>query len=124
MTAEYGTILGYVAHLRKQNRRVRTLKNYVFAVKIYHHFLRDTGQRKDHPCLRLRLRDMVDRSIRIDELYTQEELTGLLEKSASKIKGLTGRNRVIIGLLVHQALLVSEVVAMKVGDVDLVAATV
>ena len=67
---------------------------------------------------------MVDRSIRIDELYTQEELTGLLEKGASKIKGLTGRNRVIIGLLVHQALLVSEVVAMKVGDVDLVAATV
>jgi DNA primase len=42
----------------------------------------------------------------------------------SKIKGLSGRNRVIIGLLVHQALLVSEIVALRVGDIDLVAATV
>jgi integrase/recombinase XerD len=124
LTADYGVILGYIAHLRTLHLRPRTLKNYVFAVKIYHHFLRDTDQRKDHPCLRLRLRDMVDRAIRVDELYTQEELIGLLEKGISKIKGLTGRNRVIIGLLVHQALLVSEIVALRVGDVDLVAATV
>jgi integrase/recombinase XerD len=124
MAADYAKILAYVAELREENRRVRTLKNYVFAVKIYYHFLRDTGRRADHPCLRLRLRDAVDRSIRIDELYSPEELTKLLESGASKITGLLGRNRVIIGLLVHQALLVSEVVALRVGDVDLKAGTV
>lgn len=124
MAANYARVLAYVAELRAENHRTRTLKNYVFAVKIYYHFLRDTGRREDHPCLRLRLRDAVDRSIRIDELYTPEELSELLEGGASKIPGLTGRNRVIIGLLVHQALLVSEIVRLEVGDVDLKAGSV
>ena len=124
VVADYATILDYVAGLRRQKRRARTLKNYVFAVKIYYHYLRDTGRRDDHPCLRLRLRDAVDRSIRIDELYTPEELVALLDGGGSKIAGLTGRNRVITGLLVHQALLVSEIVTLEVGDVDLAAAAV
>jgi len=124
VTATYSDILRYLARQRALHLRPRTLKNYVFAVKIYHHFLCDTGRREDHPCLRLRLRDAVDRSIRIDELYTPDELTTLLAGGGSKIPGLTGRNRVIIGLLVHQALLVSEVVRLEVGDVDLKAGTV
>jgi integrase/recombinase XerD len=124
LAADYAKILSYVAELRAENHRTRTLKNYVFAVKIYYHFLRDTGKREDHPCLRLRLRDAVDRSIRVDELHTPEELAELLEVGTSKIPGLTGRNRVIIGLLVYQALLVSEVVRLEVGDVDLKAGTV
>ena len=74
-----------MAELRAENHRPRTLKNYVFAVKIYYHYLRDTGQCQDHPCLRLRLRDAVDRSIRVDELYTPEELAGLLEGGVSKM---------------------------------------
>jgi integrase/recombinase XerD len=124
LTANYGQILGYLAHLRSLHLRPRTLKNYVFGVKIYHHFLRETNRRSDHPCLRLRLRDIVDRGIRIDELYDPDELAALLERGARKLAGLTGRNRVIIGLLVHQALLVSEVVALRSGDVDLPAGTI
>jgi integrase/recombinase XerD len=124
LTSDYRQILGYLAHLRTLHLRPRTLKNYVFGVKIYHHFLRDTGRRLDHPCLRLRLRDAVDRGIRIDELYRPDELATLLDRGVSKLTGLTGRNRVIIGLLVHQALLVSEVVALCCGDVDLPAGTI
>jgi len=124
VAATYSDILRYLARQRALHLRPRTLKNYVFAVKIYHHFLRDTGRREDHPCLRLRLRDAIDRSIRIDELYTPDELAELLDGGGSKIPGLTGRNRVIIGLLVHQALLVSEVVRLEVGDVDLAAGTI
>lgn len=125
MVADYATILGYVAQLRRDSPlRARTLNNYVFAVKIYYHYLRDTHQRSDHPCLRLHLRDAVDRSIHLDELYTPEELTELLQGGVSKLAGLTARNRVIIGLLVHQALLVSEVVALRLGDVNLEAGTI
>jgi integrase/recombinase XerD len=124
LSAEYSRILTYLAHLRALHLRPRTLKNYVFAVKIYYHYLRDTGQRSDHPCLRLRLRDAVDRSIRLDELYTPDELAQLPAKATSKIPGLTGRNGVIIGLLIHQALLVSELVALRPGDVDLKAGTI
>lgn len=124
LTATYGDVLGYVAYLRKQKLRPRTLNNYVFAVKIYYHFLRASKQREDHPCQRLRLRDAIDRSIRIDELYSAQELENLLEKGISTLPGIMSRNRLIIGLLVHQALLVSELVRLKIDDLKLNEGTV
>jgi len=119
--ADYGDVLGYVNELRKGKLRPRTLHNLVFGVKIYYHYLVATGKRKDHPCRRLRLRDAVDRRIRLDELYTAEELDEVLTRGGSKMAGLTERNRVIMGLLVYQALTVSEVVALRVADVELTA---
>ena len=120
-TADYGDVLGYVNELRKGKLRPRTLHNLVFGVKIYYHYLVAAGKRKDHPCRRLWLRDAVDRSIRLDELYTAEELDEVLTRGASKMAGLTERNRVIVGLLVYQALTVSEVVALRVADIELTA---
>ncbi|MEM6770427.1 MAG: site-specific integrase, partial [Bacteroidota bacterium] len=122
--ATYADILTYLASLRTLHLRPRTLNNYLFAVKLYYHFLRDTGQRDDHPCQRLRLRDAVDRGIRIDELYPPEELEALLQSGASKVPGLTARNRVVLSLLIHQALLVSELVRLRIDDLDLTAGTV
>jgi integrase len=60
------------------------------------------------------LRDLVDRSVRMDKLYSAEQLQVLAEEKWSN-----PRNGIIVGLLVHQALMVSEVVALLVGDVDL-----
>ena len=120
-TADYGDVLGYVNELRKGKLRPRTLHNLVFGVKIYYHYLVSAGKRKDHPCRRLRLRDAVDRRIRLDELYTAEELDEVLTRGSSKMAGLTERNRAITGLLVYQALTVSEVVALRVADVELTA---
>ena len=102
-TADYGEVLGYVNELRKGKLRPRTLHNLVFGVKIYYHYLVATGKRNDHPCRRLRLRDAVDRRIRLDELYTAEDLDEVLTRGASKMARLTERNRVITGLLVYQA---------------------
>ncbi|WP_420459581.1 tyrosine-type recombinase/integrase [Neolewinella sp.] len=118
-TADYGDVLGYVNELRKGKLRPRTLHNLVFGIKIYYHYLCDTGRRADHPCRRLRLRDAVDRSIRLDELYTAADLDEVLTRGESKLTGLTGRNRVITGLLVYQALTVSEVVALQGADIEL-----
>ena len=123
-TADYGDVLGYVNELRKGKLRPRTLHNLVFGVKIYYHYLCATGRRADHPCRRLRLRDAVDRSIRLDELYTAEDLDKVLIRGESKMAGLTQRNRVITGLLMYQALTVSEVVALRVADIELTAGRV
>jgi integrase/recombinase XerD len=113
-TATYTDIIAYLNHLRSGNRKPRTIANYLFAVKLYHRWLQETKQREDHPCARLRLRDPVDRSVRLENLYTPEQLQKL---TGDKTLGL--RNRVIVGLLVHQALMVGEIVVVLVGDVDL-----
>lgn len=115
-TATYTDVVAYLNYLRQADRKPRTISNYLFAVKLYHRWLQQTGQREDHPCARLVLRDLVDRSVRMDKLYSAEQLKALAEE-----KWLNPRNRIIVGLLVHQALMVSEVVALLVGDIDLVA---
>jgi integrase/recombinase XerD len=114
--ATYTDILSYLNYLRKGGRKARTISNYLFAVKLYPRWLPYTGQREDHPCARLVLRDLVDRSVRMENLYSPDQLKALVGEEWS-----SPRNRIIVGLLVHQALMVSEVVALLLGDVDLAA---
>ena len=112
--ATYLDVLSYLNHLRQGSRKARTIVNYLFAVKLYHRWLQETKQRADHPCARLRLRDPIDRSVRPEIFYSQEQLDALVENKTGYL-----RNRIIVGLLVYQALMVSEIVALLVGDVDL-----
>lgn len=115
-TATYTDVVAYLNYLRQADRKPRTISNYLFAVKLYYRWLQQSGQREDHPCARLVLRDLVDRSVRMDKLYSREQLQELaLEKWSNP------RNRIMVGLLVYQALMVSEVVSLLVGDVDLAA---
>jgi integrase/recombinase XerD len=114
--ATYTDVVSYLNYLRKADRKPRTISNYLFAVKLYYRWLQQTGRREDHPCARLVLRDLVDRSVRMDKLYSAEQLKDLAAEQWPN-----PRNQVIVGLLVHQALMVSEVVALLVGDIELAA---
>ena len=125
LEADYGRIVGYLAGLRDRYDKPATLRRIVSAVKAYHRYLLESGQRSDHPAAGLRLRDGRRRGgVQVQDLLTEEELTRLLEPRAERYASLTGRNTVIIGLLVHQALTVREVSLLKVGDVGLVAGRV
>ena len=106
-TATLKEILQYIEYLRKQNLNPKTLRNNLFAIKIYYKYLQETGQRKDHPCLKLNLKDKVNRSIATEKLYSKEELENLLESHNPKDRKVKIRNLVIISLLINQALLVS-----------------
>jgi len=72
-------ILEYINYLRKENLNPKTLKSALLSIKIYYKYLQETGQRKDHPCLKLNLKDKVNRSIATEKLYSKEELENLLE---------------------------------------------
>lgn len=118
-TAKLKDILEYINHLRKQNLNPKTLRNNLFAIKIYYKYLIETGQRNDHPCLRLNLKDKVNRSIATEKLCAKEELEKLLEKHNPKDKKVKIRNLVIISLLINQALLVNEITELKLQDINL-----
>lgn len=117
--ANYADIVDYLNHLRQGELKARTLNNYLFAVKIYYNYLRASGQRDDHPCERLQLKDQYDRAIHLEKLYSPELLQKLEQRTWSKSKKLASRNRVIVSLLLHQALTVSEITALEVESVDL-----
>lgn len=120
-TAEYKDILHYIAHLRKnENLTPKTIKHYLSVVKIYYQYLLETGQRNDHPCRELFLKDKINKQIKVDNLYSEETLENYLEKTREDPdEKLRKRNEVIVSLLVYQALTVAEICNLNIEDINL-----
>lgn len=119
--ATYEDVLNYLDYIRKNyNLHPKTLKNQLHSIKIYFNYLLETGQRTDHPCSELQLKDKIDRELAVDNLYSSETLERFFETyQIKKKKHLENRNKVMISLLIYQALTVQELANLKVEDVDL-----
>lgn len=115
----YSDVLDYIGLLRAQNLHPKTLRNNLLAIKIYYRYLVVTGKRNDHPCQYLNLKDQINRAIQIESLYPKELLENLFETWESKNKINQIRDKIIISLLVYQALLVLEISQIKVSDINL-----
>ena len=126
-SATYQDILDYISYLRKQNKHPKTIRNNLYAIKIYYRYLIKTRQRLDHPCQHLYLKDKINRAIPIENLYTPEQLENLLEtyeyrplkKHSPKKQYIEHRNKVIISLLIYQALTALEITQLEIENVNL-----
>jgi site-specific recombinase XerD len=89
-------------------------------VKIYFNYLLEIGKRKDHPCSELFLKDKVSKQIQVDNLYSSETLENFFESyQIKRKKHLETRNKIIISLLVYQALTVNEIAELEVSNINL-----
>jgi site-specific recombinase XerD len=120
-TANYQDILNYIEHLRKNyDLHPKTLRQCLYGVKIYFNYLLETGQRNDHPCSEFFLKDKIDKQIQVDNLYSSETLEKFFEKyQIKKKKQLQNRNKIIISLLIYQALTVTEIANLELENIDL-----
>jgi len=123
-TASYKDILEYINYLRQSKLSPRSIHNYLHVVKAYYNWLVDTGQRKDHPCKRLNLKDRINKSIAIESLYSMETLENLLQSHQSKTKSLQKRDECVISLLIYQALTTHELSALETDNINLEDSTV
>jgi len=117
--ANYTDVLDYIGLLREQNLHPKSLRNNLFAIKIYFRYLVETGKRKDHPCQYLYLKDQINRQIQVESLYPKEILEELYETYQAKNKENQDRDKIIISLLIYQALSVLEISQIKVTDINL-----
>ncbi len=119
--ATYKDVLNYIEHLRKNyDLHPKTLRHCLYGVKIYFNYLLETGKRNDHPCSELFLKDKVSKEIQVDNLYSSETLEQFFETYQIKRKTyLLNRNKIIISLLIYQALTVNEITALEVQNIDL-----
>lgn len=122
--ATYTDVLDYIGLLREQQLHPKSLRNNLFAIKIYYRYLVSIGKRSDHPCQYLYLKDQINRQIQVESLYPKEILEGLYEKYQAKNQQNQQREKIIISLLIYQALTVLEISQIKTGDVNLEAGTV
>lgn len=123
-TATYSDVLGYIGLLRETGVHPKTVRNNLFTIKIYYRYLVSIGKRNDHPCQYLNLKDQINRQIQVDSLYPKEVLEELYENWQSKNQINQRRDKIIISLLVYQALLVLEISQIKTSDIDLTNATI
>jgi len=123
-TATYQDVLTYIAHLRKKNQHPKTIRNNLFAIKIYYRWLIGEGKRNDHPCQDLYLQDQINRSIDVENLYTKKQLEEFLETVKTKKQHMFLRDKTMVSLLVYQALTVLEISQLNVDDVKLDEGTV
>lgn len=115
----YADVVQYIGTLRKDGLQARSLHNHLAAIKIYFQYLVETNQRTDHPCKYLYLKDQVDRQIAVESLYSPQHLAALFENYQSKDPKHQRRNKLVISLLIYQALTVREITALQIQDVDL-----
>lgn len=120
-TANYKDILNYIEYLRKNYElHPKTLRHCLYGVKIYFNYLLEIGKRNDHPCSELFLKDKVNKQIQVDNLYSSETLENYFETyEIRKKKHLENRNKIIISLLIYQALTVKEIAELEVENINL-----
>lgn len=120
-TATYQDILHYIEYLRKNyDLHPKTLRHCLYGVKIYFNYLLEIGKRKDHPCSELYLKDKVNKQIQVDNLYSPETLENFFESyQIKRKKHLEPRNKIIISLLIYQALTVNEIAELEVENINL-----
>ena len=122
--ASYTDVLDYIGLLREQGLHPKSLRNNLFAIKIYYDYLVAAGHRQDHPCKYLNLKDQINRQIQVESLYPKEILEELYENYQAKNQENQQRDKIIISLLIYQALTVLEISQIKKEDINLEEGTV
>lgn len=124
ITASYADVLEYIGYLRSLQLHPKSLRNNLFAIKIYYRYLVFIGKRTDHPCQKLYLQDQINRSIAVESLYSPVVLEELLKSYKAKNPSHQKRDEVIIGLLIYQGLTVLEITQIELHQIDLEQGTV
>jgi integrase/recombinase XerD len=119
--ADYKDILNYIEYLRKNyDLHPKTLRQCLYGVKIYFNYLLEIGKRQDHPCSELFLKDKINKQIQVDNLYHPQTLENYFDTyQIKKKKHLENRNKIIISLLIYQALMVSEIAELELQNIRL-----
>ena len=116
--ATFSDIMDYIGQLRKKYSNPQTIKVIIHAIKKYYYWLNHTGQRKDHPCRNLKLKDKTNRDVQIQDLFKPEELELLMERK-ERYKDVKTKNQVIVSLLIYQGLTRNDIVSLTLNDIDL-----
>lgn len=119
----YADIINYIGKLRSRYANVRSILRIIAGIKSYYDFLNESGRRKDNPAKSIKLRDKINRDVQLQDLFSNPELETLLERK-ERYQLLEYRNKVLISLLIYQALKPGEIAELTIRDINLENATV
>lgn len=121
--AVYKDIISYVGSLRNRYNNASTLNRIVSSIKVYYDYLCQQGIRYDNPARSVQLKDQRSRDIQLQDLFTTEELERLMHRK-ERYSYLDYRNKVLISLVIYQALYPAEMENLHTSDINLADGTV
>jgi site-specific recombinase XerD len=119
----YRDVLNYMEELQLQGITKNTKQVKLTAIKKYYDYLIDAGIREDHPCATMNLKGTAKKGIVFSDLFTMEELQSLLERE-ERYEHLKAKNKVVLSLLIYQAILPNEIITLKLHHIDVEAGTI
>jgi integrase/recombinase XerD len=120
----YAEIINYIGILRAKYSNSKTINRILSSIKAYYSYLCFIGTRKDNPTKSIRLRDKQSRDIQLQDLFTSDELETLLTAKKERYTNLDYRNKVLMSLLIYQALKPNEIEALQCDEINLEQATI
>lgn len=115
--AKYSDILAYL-ETQRSHQSPASLSRILQSIKKYYYYLLAIGQREDHPCESIKIRDHRRNDIQLQDLFSEEELGSLLAIK-NRYEILKNRNHLSLSLLIYQGLTTGELVRMKLRDLNL-----
>ncbi|WP_153798449.1 tyrosine-type recombinase/integrase [Foetidibacter luteolus] len=116
--AQYEDVLQYVGLQRSRYGNGRNLCRILSSLKVYYSYLCDAGLRTDNPAKAIKLKDKQSNDIQLQDLFTEVQLEKMM--SCKQRHYDTGwRNKVLISLLIYQAMLPGEAGTLTLTDINL-----
>lgn len=116
--AQKSQIIDYINELREHYKNPGSINRMVHGIKAYYSFLKHTGQIQYHPLKTFVTKDKQTREIQLQDLFSEEELLALFTRK-ERYQNVAIRNKVLLGLLVFQALRADELAQIRIQDIDL-----
>ena len=122
--ATYSDIINYIGKLRERYSNKATVNRILHSIKKYYEYLVRTDQIQTNPAKNIHLKNYRNKDLQLQDLFTPSELEFLLNETVWSRKTIATRNKVIISLLVYQALTRQELTLLQTHQIDLEKATI
>jgi integrase/recombinase XerD len=112
-------VLSYLDVLRAKYTNGAVINRIWCSVKAYYKYLQHVQIRKDNPAQSVYLKDKKNKAIQLQDLLNEQELEKLLYSKTEIYFDLDYRNKVLMSLLIYQALKPNEIAQLQVGNINL-----
>jgi site-specific recombinase XerD len=118
----YNDILAYINYCKQLGNKPITIRGNIGCIKHYYAMLIDEQDVTDNPCTSVAIKGIV--RVKLHETFTPAELADIYRKYQEKYSQNTNqlvykRNKVMLGLVIYQALRTEELARLVPNDIKL-----
>ena len=117
----YNDLLAIIKHYRNLEYSVHNINNHLNGIQYYYEYQKITGKVQHNPAVNLRVKGQMETLPR--ELLNQKQIEKVYEKYQAETP-VQKRNKLMISLVVYQALEREEIYFLEPGDINLQKGTV